>query len=59
MAAWISTRDWARALVRGALMPVVYAIRYPAIPYALIGLLLFVIGWRLRRRLLAGNFGSG
>lgn len=57
VAAWLGPREWAKALVRSVLTPVVYSIRYPAIPYAMAGLLLLLIGWRVGRRLVSRSAG--
>ena len=57
IADYIAERDWLRALVRGALLPVIFAIEHPAT--SLIGMVLLPVAsclaWRRRR---AGRFSG-
>ena len=48
IAAWIAKREWARTLTRGVLTPLVYSIKYPAIPWVLVFAVL-VLSVRRRR----------
>lgn len=52
IAGWIADREWARALVRSVLTPVVHAIRHPYAAFAM--LLAVLIAWRRRRALIGG-----
>lgn len=57
IAAWIAEREWARALTRGALTPLITAIRYPAESgLALLMASGLLVGWRRSRgRVTAGR----
>ena len=48
IAAWLAKREWARTLTRGVLTPLVYSIKYPAIPLVLVFAVL-VLSVRRRR----------
>ncbi|QKK11788.1 MAG: hypothetical protein HND59_09515 [Pseudomonadota bacterium] len=50
LADWIAARDWARALVRGVLAPVVLAIAYPVAAGVMLLLLIALLVFRRRLR---------
>jgi len=50
IADWIAEREWARALTRGVLTPLVLTIQHPAVAGSALASLLLFVGWVRRRR---------